>query len=122
MAWLTGDRRLTGRWRSDAQLTLAEWPFPAEATAEQREAVCRMFGKLELSYSRWRYRATFEGQDLAGWYRVLAKDRSSVIIESWQSGPAVGPRRNLFHIHFSGDHYWITLGESNTREFFRRIG
>jgi hypothetical protein len=121
LAWLIGDRRLIGRWRSDRELTMAEWPFPPEATAEQRETVSRIFGKLELTYGRWRCRSTFDGEASVGRYRVLAKDASSVMVVSRRNGPVLGRERTLFHIHFAEDHYWITLGNSNRREFFRRI-
>ena len=122
LGWLVGDGRLIGRWRSDRERTMAEWPFPSEATAEQREAVSRIFGKLEVTYGRWRCRSTFDGEMSAGWYRVLAKDASSVMVVSRRTSPVCGPERTLFHVHFSGEHYWITLGDSNRREFFRRIG
>ena len=121
LAWLVGDKRLFGLWRSDRERTIAEWPFPPDSPSQQREQLARMFGKLEIRYGRWRCSSTFDGETTPGWYRVLAKDADSVMIESWLNSPAVGRDHNLFHIHFTGDHYWITLGESTTREFFRRV-
>lgn len=44
------------------------------------------------------------------------------MVVSWPQSPVLGEERSLHHIHFCGDHYWITLGDSNTREFFQRIG
>lgn len=120
--WLVSDRRLIGRWRSDRERTLAEWPFRPDATEEQRERVGRIFGKLELTYGRWRCRSVFEGDSNVGWYGVLAKDSSIVMIVGWRRGVLLDWERNLSHIHFTDEHYWITLGESNTREFFRRVG
>jgi hypothetical protein len=121
LTWLLGDRRLIGRWRSDRERTMAEWPFPAGATEAQREQVARIFGKLELEYGRWRCQSTYENEASTGWYRVVARDATSVMIVSRRNGPIAGRERSLFHIHFAGEHYWITLGESNTREFFRRL-
>jgi hypothetical protein len=121
LAWLVGDTRLFGLWRSDRERTIAEWPFAPDATSQQREQLARIFGKLEIRYGRWRFNTTFEGQTSPGWYRVLAKDADSVMVESWLSSPPDGRERTLSHIHFTGDHYWMTLGESTTREFFRRV-
>ena len=77
--------------------------------------------KLELTYSRWRCESVFEGTRSTGWYRVLARDSESVMIVSLTRMPIVGWSRTLHHIHFDGDSYWIALGGSNQREFFRRV-
>lgn len=119
--WLRGDKRLVGRWRSDRERTLAEWRFNPETPEEKRALVANMFGKLELSYTRWRCESLFDGAKDVAWYQVLAKDAESVMIRSWARMPFLGLTQSLFHIHFDGDSYWITLGTSNTREFFRRL-
>jgi hypothetical protein len=59
LMWLRGDRRLSGRWQSDAERTLAEWPFKPDQSDAARERVAG--GKLEVTYSRWRWRSTFDG-------------------------------------------------------------
>ena len=119
--WLTGDRRLIGRWRSDRERTMSEWRFNPDTPEEKRALVAGMFGKLELWYHRWRCESLFEGTKSVSWYEVLAKEADSVIIRSWHRIPLLGRTPSLFHIHFEGEFYWITLGTSNTREFFKRI-
>src|SRR5512143_1919593 len=120
LTWLLGDPRLIGRWRSDRERTMSEWPFSPDTSLEKRERVAQIFGRLELNYGRWRCTATFDGHTTTGWYRVLAKDATSVMIVSRGRSPVVGYQRSLFHMHFTGEHYWVTLGETNTREYFRR--
>ena len=100
---------------------MAEWRFSPETPEEKRALVASMFGKLELSYSRWRCESLFDGVKEVAWYQVLAKDADSVMIRSWVPVPFPGRVQSLFHIHFDKDSYWITLGASNTREFFRRL-
>jgi hypothetical protein len=100
---------------------MAEWPFSPDTPEEKRVLVANMFGKLELSYSRWRCESLFNGTREISWYQVLAADAESVTIRRWTPTPFLGRRQSLSHIHFDGDSYWITLGSSNTREFFRRM-
>jgi len=119
--WLRGDKRLVGRWRSDRERTMAEWRFSADTPEETRARVANMFGELELSYSRWRCKSLFNGTKDITWYQVLAADPESVMIRAWTSTPFLGRPQSLSHIHFDADSYWITLGSSNTREFFRRL-
>lgn len=119
--WLTGDSRLVGRWQSDRERTIAEWRFQPDTSDDKRAFVSGMFGKLELRYTRWRCESLFENTREAGWYQVLAKDESSVMIRCWSHLPYAGRVQLLSHVHFEDTLYWITLGTSNTREFFRRI-
>jgi hypothetical protein len=121
LLWLLGDDRLIGRWRSDRERTFAEWRFKPDTPEEAREKVRGFLGKLELTYSRWRCESLFNGVRGSGWYRVLAKDSESAMIVSLGHSEVIGWDRTLLHIHFEGDYYWITLGRSNNREFFRRV-
>jgi hypothetical protein len=116
-----GDKRLRGRWRSDRERTMADWRFPADPSPEKKDFVSGLWGKLELRYTRWRCESLFEGHTERMWYEVLAKDETSAMIRNWHRMPYLGLTRSLFHVHFEGDAYWITLGTSNNREFFRRI-
>ena len=101
---------------------MAAWAFPADVAEDKRAFVSGLFGKLELTYHRWRCLSEFEGNREAAWYRVLAKDDTSVMIRSWSRLPHLGFTRGLHHLHFEEDLYWLTLGASGNREFFRRIG
>jgi hypothetical protein len=42
---------------------------------------------------------------------------------SWETdwGFQVPAYSTIHHIHFDADTYWMTLGDSNIREFFRRV-
>ena len=74
----------------------------------------RLFGKLELRYTRTRCHAQLGDFVSVRRYKVIAKDASSVAIVSLNRVP--GPK--IFHIHFEGDHYWICVGR--IREYFKR--
>lgn len=124
--WLFGDKRLVGRWKSDSEKTSAEIVARNDVSDARTQGLLRMFGKLELRYTRWRCYSEFEGRTQVGWYRVVARDKESVVVvsrsKSWEAwGVRVPAMRTIQHIHFDADAYWITLGNSNIREFFRRV-
>jgi hypothetical protein len=125
LLWLRGDNRLLGRWRSDAERTTAEIEARGDIPIKGKATLSPMFGKLELRYGRWRSYSTFEGRTSRGWYRVVARDADSVAIvaSSTIGGESMPPMKVhiIQHIHFEGDFYWVTLGSSNVREFFRRV-
>ena len=126
MHWLLGDTRLVGRWRSDRERTATELAARTDIPDDKKRKLSSLFGKLELRYTRWRCYSTFDGTTDWAWYRVVAKDDDSVVLVSrWvikMEGRSVGSVRNLCHIHFEDDsYYWMTLGSSNVREFFRRV-
>src|SRR5262245_28485382 len=121
LLWLLGDKRLIGSWRSDRERTIADWRFKPDTPEDKQEIVINMFGKLELTYSRYRCVSLLNEHRSVAWYRVLAKDSESVMIISLRRFEIKGWLRTLYHIHFDGDWYWITLGRSNNREFFRKV-
>jgi len=51
-------------------------------------------------------------------YTVVAKDAWSVVVVG--SSSIAG--KQIVHIHFEGNHYWIYRGSSGMREFFKRVG
>jgi len=50
-------------------------------------------------------------------YSVLGADEDSVAIVLY--GKSQVPK--IQHIHFDKSHYWICLGNSGNREFFRKV-
>jgi hypothetical protein len=72
----------------------------------------RGIGPLELRYTARHCYSSFKETVSRHRYRVLASDATSV---------AIVADGEIHHIHFEGDSYWMTLGTSNMREFFRRV-
>ena len=124
--WIFGDDRLIGAWRSDAERTVAELRRDPDIETQHKDKLATLFGFLELRYTRWRCISSSDGRTKSIRYRVVAKDSTSVVIVSSEivSGPTLPPHRirSIEHIHFEGnDWYWLRLGSSNLREFFRRL-
>jgi hypothetical protein len=111
------DSRLIGTWRSDARRTIKEIAARRDIPASKRRALARLFGKLELRYTRTHCHTKYESHSSINRYTVLAKDISSVALLT--TTPLAGMQ--IHHIHFEGDYYWIFLGSGKVREFFRRV-
>jgi hypothetical protein len=76
-----------------------------------------LFGKLELRYTRSLCYSRFKDHESMSAYKVVAKDDYSVALVT--VNPIAG--KEIVHIHFDGNHYWVTLGSSGLREFFKRL-
>jgi hypothetical protein len=109
--------RLIGTWRSDARKTSREIAARRDIPASKKSKLRRLFGKLELRYTRTHCHARLENFGTVTRYTVVAKDSSSVAIVS--DDPIAG--KQIFHIHFDTDYYWICLGSGRMREFFKRL-
>jgi hypothetical protein len=111
------DARLIGTWRSDARKTAAEIAARRDVPASKKSKLRRLFGKLELRYTRTHCHARLGSIATTNRYTVVAKDSSSVAVVSENSIAG----RQISHIHFDGEYYWICLGSGRIREFFKRI-
>jgi hypothetical protein len=111
------DRRLIGAWKSDKQRTLDYMTKNHKLTNKQKVLYRKIFGKLELRYTTTKIYSNFKGKRAANPYRVLASDAHSVAITSLDM---FGNDR-ITHLHFDGNHYWITLGIGPKREYFKRM-
>jgi hypothetical protein len=111
------DSRLLGTWRSDAPTTVRELAVRRDMKLAKHKELARMFGKLELRYTRNRCYSRYEGHESVSKYKVVAKDKYSVAVVS--ASPVAG--RQIVHIHFAGSRYWVPLGSSGLREFFKRV-
>jgi hypothetical protein len=112
------DSRLIGVWRSDAKRTGRELAARRDIPARSRNGLRRLFGKLELRYTRTRCYATLDGNTESSSYSVIAKDSSSVAIvsyEPWLDAEVIS------HLHFDGSHVWVAVGTGLFREFFKRV-
>ena len=104
------DARLLGRWQSNGPKTRRE--IAARRDLTLTPAFGRLFGKLELRFTRTRCYITLKGQTRFQRYVVLAKNATSVATLS---------DGEISHIHFEGSGFWIAAGNGKIREFFRRV-
>jgi hypothetical protein len=109
--------RLIGTWRSDARKTSREIAVRRDIPASKKSKLRRLFGKLELRYTRTHCHARLGNFVSVTRYTVVAKDSFSVAIFS--DSPIAG--KQIFHIHFERNCYWISLGSGRMREFFKRV-
>jgi hypothetical protein len=113
------DSRIWGTWRSDARRTAREIAAWKDIPPRRRKKLVKLFGKLELRYTRTRCYATLNGQTEVLRYKVVAKDSGSVAIVS---DDPLGGEPLISHVHFDGPHFWINIGNGRLREFFKRQG
>ena len=111
------DSRLVGTWRSDARKTGREISARRDMRLPRNKKLLSLFGKLELRYTRSLCYSRFKGHDSVSAYKIVAKDDYSVALVT--VNPIAG--KQIVHIHFDGDHYWVPLGSSGLREFFKRV-
>jgi hypothetical protein len=109
--------RLIGTWRSNARKTSREIAVRRDIPASKKSKLERLFGKMELRYTRTHYHARSGNFVSITRDTVVARDSSSVAIVS--DSPIAG--KQIWHIHFEGDYYWICLGSGRMREFFKRL-
>jgi hypothetical protein len=111
------DSRLIGTWKSDGRKTAKEIEARRDIPASQKTKLRRLFGKLQLRYTETRCYSRLGDHVSVNRYTVVAKDPWSAAIVAFN--PIAG--KQIVHIHFEGDHYWITLGSGRMREFFKRV-
>src|SRR5258706_9411560 len=76
------DPRLIGTWRSDARKTFREIAARRDIPASKKSKLRRLFGKLELRYTRTHCHARLGSFVSVTRYTVVAKDSFSVAIVS----------------------------------------
>lgn len=111
------ESRLLGTWRSDARRTKRELAARRDISPADRRMLGRLFGKLELRYTRSRCFATLDGRTESGPYTVVARDDTSVAIVALD--PLTG-KDVIFHLHFDGPRFWVNVGNGMFREYFAR--
>jgi hypothetical protein len=111
------DSRLIGTWKSDGRRTAKEIAARRDLSANKTVKLRSLFGKLELRYTGSRCYSRLGDYVSVNRYTVVAKDEWSAVLVVFI--PIAG--KHIIHIHFEGDHYWITLGSGRMREFFKRI-
>ena len=111
------DSRLLGTWRSDGRRTAREIASRRDMRLAKSKTLLSLFGKLELRYTKRLCHSRYEDHESVSAYKIVAKDDSSVAIVT--VNPIAG--KQIVHIHFDGNYYWVTLGSSGLREFFKRL-
>jgi hypothetical protein len=111
------DSRLIGTWRSEGRKTAIEIAARRDIPVSKKKKLRRFFGKLEVRYTETHCYLQLSDYVSASRYKVVAKDASSVALIV--DNPIAG--KQISHIHFEGNHYWITLGSGRMREFFKRV-
>jgi hypothetical protein len=111
------DSRLIGTWRSDGRKTAKEIAARRDLPASKKVKLRRFFGKLEVRYTQSRCYSRLGDYVSVNRYTVVAKDAWSTALVV--VNPVAG--KQIVHIHFEGDRYWITLGSGRMREFFKRV-
>jgi hypothetical protein len=111
------DRRLLGLWKSDARRTRRDLRARRDIGPKTQRVLSRLFGRLELRYTRTRCHSTLDGSTFIAPYVVVAKDASSVAIVSRD----VLGEEAISHVHFEGSRFWVPVGRGLFREFFKRV-
>ena len=129
------DRRLIGSWKSDGPRTRRDWRWRKPLSAKKSEAFLKLFGRLELTYTRNWVSMRIGGYDGKQRYQLLGSDETSIAIlayggvkikdrtrysaESLDILQQVASEATIQHIHFDKSGFWISLG--GNREFFKRV-
>jgi hypothetical protein len=112
------DSRLVGTWRSDARRTTKEIDAWNDIPAQRKKKLKKLFGKLQLRFTRTRCYMTLDGSTDSRRFEVLAKDDATVAI---LSEDMLGGNPTIVHIHFEDEYFWINIGNGRLREFFKRL-
>jgi hypothetical protein len=115
---LKTDKRLLGTWRSDRRLTLKDRVWRRGWSGQKRKKIASIFGHLTLRYTRSRLYSDYRGHKAITKYEVVAADSDSVAIRTWDS---LLKEWRIRHIHFAGDHYWISIASGWNREWFKQV-
>ena len=132
------DSRLSGKWRSDLELTTKFNEKHAILTERQKKVFSQLFGKMELTYSRRGQCEVFlpggkidtgsrviesdESKRLSE-YKILYKNDNAIVVLNEEAlfGESIST------LHFvDEDTYWIYVGESefvnlHIREYFTKV-
>jgi hypothetical protein len=133
------DKRLLGTWKSDRKRTFAEWNWRTGISPEKKEELKSIFGKLLITYTRSRviWNLPYRKWVTARRYATLGADETSVAIVIFGKRHVKNAQKydrinleivnefwselKIQQIHFTGNHYWISIGGGKNREFFRKI-
>ena len=116
------DERLIGTWQSDAERTVAVMREQGRLNNKHSAALCKMFGKLRVTYTRTGITSELDGVTEVSRYEVLGRDKLSVVIREVESKPSPLELTEFAVIHFEGpDSYWLYTKIGGIQEFFKRV-
>ena len=72
-----------------------------------KRELAKLFGKLELRFTRSHCYSTLNGRTESTPYKIVAKDETSVATVS---------EGTISHIHFEDTQFWIVVGSGKFRE------
>ena len=107
------DRRLLGTGRSDRRRTLQHYKPGPKSTPKRLRRFRSIFGKLTFRWTARRRYTHFEGFRTSAPYEVVASDETGVVVRG-------GDSKELVHIHFEGEYYWMAKQGTHC-EYFKRI-
>jgi hypothetical protein len=115
----SGDSRLIGTWKSDADATIAELRKSRTVTDKQEAAMRKLFGKMTITYAAKTYTTEFDGKLDTQPYQIVSKDRDSVVLKSWSP---IENKEVQFRIRFTDSGtYWVDVESFAISECFRRV-
>jgi nucleoid DNA-binding protein len=110
---------LQGTWRSDKAASIEEMNQSKTVTAQQKETLSSLFGKLVVTYTPSTFTTEFNGERTTLPYQAVGAGNDFVEIEYAPPGQGGTQRKRL---NVSGDTLWIDLPQFGFREVFKRIG
>ncbi len=111
------DPRLLGTWRSDRLRTFRHFRPKPRCRPVMLRKLKALFGRLTVTWEADAFHTELDGFAGSYPYEVLASDATSVVIAA---ADAISGERQLRHIHFEGEFYWLPVGGHMT-EWFRRV-
>jgi hypothetical protein len=119
LAWPQSDSRLIGTWQSDREKTFAKPEKSPFFDEKKMEGFKKLFGKLKVRYTDNRLTMDQEGVTTTAEYRVVGKDKHSVVISTSLD---LSGEQELVQIHFvDSDTYWLLDSSGVMKEYFTRV-
>ncbi len=109
---------LIGRWQSDAEATRKDAEKSPALSAQQKQSLGNVFGKLVATYTRTSFTTEYNGKVTTYDYKATGSGPNYVDIDFFNPEKSVTERKRVF---VQGNMLWIELPEFGFREIFRRI-
>jgi hypothetical protein len=112
--------------KSDADRTIADIRERRPVDDKQEAALRKLFGKMRVTYTPMAFSTELDGKTEWYGYKVLGKDKRSVVIHEIQTMPPLVDEilemSEFTVIQFDGtDSYWVHDKVGLGREYFKRI-
>ena len=127
VALMALQKQLLGTWRSDKKRTLDDFsPYLKQKDLGKKRKISRIFGKLEMKWTRLYVATDFEGDRSRYRYRVVDESQETLIIrmddsEEWSLGEDTIFMLIQFHETARNSYCSIFNSSWNYTEWFKRI-